>query len=249
MSKCFKIIIFLTVGLGWFVLPAPGQEPAGNPIRLSGLVFDIDSLSPLPGTHYYKINKGTGGITNGEGRFQTSVQVNDSIVFSFVGYKNHLFIVADTMLPGDYVIGIPLSRDTTMIGEVMIMPRIKNLKQDFLSTPHRGSDKALNNAQQNLQVATAQGIAGKGIPFDSDMSYKMQKQKFEMQAMNRGMIAPDRMVGLNFLMVVPYLIYKLSEGNTEPTPPNIFISDKEIQEIYNRYRNTFYAPQKSPDSK
>ena len=136
----------------------------------------------------------------------------------------------------------------SMISEVMILPRIKNLKQDLLSTPP-GSDKALNNAQQNLKVATAQGIAGKGIPFDADMSYEMQKRKFETRAMNRGMIAPDQMVGLNFLMAVPFLIYKLSEGNTEPTPANIFISDKEIQEIYNRYRNTFYTPERSKNSK
>ena len=236
-------------GFGLSFQHVSGQKPTGNSIRLSGLVFDVDSLSPLPGTHYYKINRRTGGITNNDGRFQTSVQVNDSIVFSFIGYKNHLLIVADTMLPGDYVIGIPLSRDTAMIGEVMILPRIKNLKQDFLSTPRPGSDKALNNAQQNLQVATAQGIAGKGIPFDSDMSYKMQKQKFEMQAMNRGMIAPDRMVGLNFLMIIPAMIYRLSEGNVEPTPQKIFISDEEIMEIYNRYRNTLYSPEKSKNPK
>jgi len=246
MKRLFRVILFLVAGTGMHVLLLPAQETIENPIRVSGLVFDVNSLIPLPGAHYYKINRRTGGITNSGGRFQTSVRPDDSIVISFIGYKNHLLVIADTLAPGDYIIGIPLSRDTAMISEVLILPRIKNLKQDFLATP-AVPDVALNNAKQNLRVSTAQGVAGKGIPFDADMSYEIQKRKLEIRAMNKGMIAPDQMVSLSFLMVLPYVIYKLNEGNAEPTPRSIFISDKEIQEIYNRYRNTFYKAGKSKE--
>jgi len=246
MRRLLKMTLFLMAGYALLFQHANGQEAVENPIRLSGLVFDVDSLYPLPGTHYFKISQGTGGITNEEGRFQTSVRVNDSIIFSFVGYKNHLLLISDSLAPGEYVMGIPLSRDTTMINEVMILPRFKNLKQDFLATP-ASSDIALQNAKQNLRVATAQGVAGKGIPFDADMSYEMHKQKLENRAMSRGMIGSDQMVSVNFLLVIPYVIYKLSEKNKESTPKNIYISSKEIQEIYNSYRKSIYKTKKPPE--
>jgi len=94
MRRLLKMTLFLMAGYALLFQHANGQEAVENPIRLSGLVFDVDSLYPLPGTHYFKISRGTGGITNEEGRFQTSVRVNDSIIFSFVGYKNHLLIIS-----------------------------------------------------------------------------------------------------------------------------------------------------------
>lgn len=231
-------IWLLTSVLLVFLLPVNGQEDAQFPIKISGVVFDSDSLTPLSNVHLRIDSRNIGSITNIQGRFSAFVQSNDTIKFSYVGYKELNFIVSDTLLPGEYVVGIILSRDTILLKEVVIVPRRKDLRKEFMNIKHT-PDPELDNAKRNLAILSYQGVAGKGIEWDADESYKRVEMRQEMAAMNMGMVAPTEMVGINFLAIIPYMIFMMNREELKPSE-DVYISDSEYQILLQNYKNQVY---------
>ena len=229
----FAILLVLSSAL-------PGQSPKDLPIKISGLVFSEDGLLPLPNVHFRIESRKIAGLTNMQGRFAVNTNHFDTIRFTYIGYKDAFFVVADTMLPGGYVAAIILSRDTILIQEIVILPRRKSLRQEFINA-EPVTDPDLENAKRNLQVAAYQGVTGKGIEWDSDMSYDLQARRMEMKAMNLGMVSPDQMIALNFIAVIPYMIYKLNQGEEGFKAPDVFITEAEIDALLENYLKKYYS--------
>lgn len=232
------------------LLPAVlmGQSAKDLPVKISGVVFSEEGLMPLPNVHFRIESRKIAGLTNMQGRFEVNTTYSDTIRFTYIGYKDAFFLVADTLLPGDYVAAIILSRDTILIQEVVILPRRKSLRQEFINA-EPAPDPALANAQRNLQVSAYQGVTGKGVEFDADMSYQLQTRRMEMRAMNLGMISPDQMIALNFIAVIPYMIYKLNQGDEAIKAPDIFITDAEIDALLENYLKKVYSKTCLPAAK
>ncbi len=216
------------------------QETNELSVKLSGIVFSKDSLQALPGAHFIIENRNTGGITNKMGRFIIMAGPSDSLRFSYVGYKDSYYIVPGSLPAGDYVAAVALSRDTVLMQEVVVLSRKKNLRQELISADIN-PDKKTINAQRNLQIAAYQGVAGKGVEWDADMSYKQQTQKRIMRTENLGMISPDQMVALNFIALIPYTIYKLTNPDEGMQAGEVFISDVEIKRLMENYHKMIYS--------
>lgn len=227
-------------------IPVLGQPDSQFPIKISGVVFDEDSLSPLPNVHLRIENRNVGTVTNLQGRFEAFVQLNDTIKFTYIGYKQVNFVISDTLLPGDYVVGIMLSRDTILMQEVVIVPRRRDLRNEILSMKV-APDPDFDIAKRNLAISSYQGIVGKGIEWDSDESYRMVKMKQEMAALNQGLVAPNEMVAINFLAVIPFLIYKMTKDEIKP-PDDVYISENEYELILQNYRNKLQQKGFMPDT-
>ena len=215
-------------------IPVLGQSDNKFPIKISGIVFDEDSLSPLPNVHLRIENRNVGTVTNLQGRFEAYVKLNDTIKFTYVGYKQVDLVISDTLLPGDYVVGILLSRDTILMKELVIVPRRRDLRNEILNMKV-APDPEFDIAKRNLAISSYQGIVGKGIEWNSDESYKMVKMRQEMAAMNQGLVAPNEMVAINFLAVIPFLIYKMTKEEIKP-PDDVYISENEYELILENYR-------------
>ena len=142
------------------------------------------------------------------------------------------------MLPGEYVVGIILYRDTILLKEVVIVPRMKDLRKEFMNIKHT-PDPELDNARRNLAILSYQGIAGKGIEWDADESYKRVQMRQEMAALNKGMVAPNEMVAINFLAIIPYMIFMMTREELKP-PEDVYISDSEYQKLLQNYKNQVY---------
>jgi len=217
-----------------------GQSAKDLPIKISGVVFSEEGLLPLPNVHFRIESRKIAGLTNMQGRFEVNTIHSDTIRFTYIGYKDAFFIVADTLFPGDYVAAIILSRDTILIQEIVILPRRKSLKQEFINA-EPAPDPELENAQRNLQIAAYQGVTGKGIEWDSDMSYDLQTRRMEMRAMSLGMISSDQMIGINFLAILPYMIYKLNQRGEGFKAPDVFITEAEINALLENYLKKIYS--------
>ena len=242
-QKITNLICFLqfTVGfsLVFFLLSSfelSGQSDKLSPIKISGIVFESDSLKPLPYAHFQVLDEGRAGLTNSSGRFEVFVISGDTLKFTYVGYKATYYKVQDTLNTGEYVVGVFMSRDTILIREVVVYPRRRDLRQDFMSIKME-PDWEMDNAKRNIKIASYQGINGKQVAWDSDASYKMTSQKRKTAALNEGMVAPDQMVGINFLILIPYALYKLNNPDITNPPEDIYISEGEYKSLLNLYRS------------
>ena len=242
MRATLTFVLLLTLS---YVLS--GQSAEDLPVNISGVVFSEEGLLPLPNVHFRIESRMIAGLTNMQGKFEVNTNHLDTIRFTYIGYKDAFLVVADTMLPGEYVAAIILSRDTILIQEIVILPRRKSLRQEFISaepTP----DPSLENAKRNLQISAYQGVTGKGVEWDSDMSYDLQTQRMEMRAMSLGMISPDQMVAMNFLAILPFMIYKLNQGEESIKAPDVFITEAEIDALLENYRKKIYLNTISTDT-
>ena len=240
-----KTLIFIFVFL-ISSLTVIGQSDTLYFVKISGVVFDEDSLSPLPNVHLIIANRNIGTVTNLQGRFEATFQIHDTIKFSHIGYKESSLIVSDTLLPGEYVVGVMLSRDTIIMKEVVIVPRRKDLRNEILNM-NVPPDPNFEIAKRNLAISSYQGLTGKGVEWNADESYKMVKMRHEMAAMNMGMVAPTQMVGLNFLAVIPYVIYMMTREEIKP-PDDVYISESEYQILLQNYLNQQPENRAAPDS-
>lgn len=216
-----------------------GQSTEDLPIKISGVVFSEEGLLPLPNVHFRIESRNIAGLTNMQGRFELHTRHSDTIRFTYIGYKDVFFVVADTLLPGDYVAAIILSRDTILLQEVVVIPRRRNLRQEFINA-ELAPDPELENAKRNLQISAYLGVTGKGVEWDADMSYQLQARRMEMRAMNLGMVSPNQMIALNFIAVIPYMIYKLNQGEEGFKPPDVFITEAEIDALLENYLKKVY---------
>jgi len=216
-----------------------GQDTSGVSIIISGVVFDQDSLTPLPNTHYRLDRKNLAGATNFQGRFQAMVEPHDTLRFTHVGYKDSYFIVSDTLFPGEYLVGVFMDPDTILLEEVVVLPRFRNLRQQIMAL-EVAPDPELANARRNLEVSTYQGLTGQGIQWDADMSQQIQAFRMQQEAMNLGMIPPNEMVAINFIAVIPYLLYKITSQEERGFDKEIFIAPEEYNFLLNLYRQSVY---------
>ena len=243
MRATLTFVLLLTLS---YVLS--GQSAEDLPVNISGVIFSEEGLLPLPNVHFRIESRNIAGVTNMQGRFTVNTNHLDTIRFTYIGYKDAFFVVADTLLPGDYVAAIILSRDTILLQEVVILPRRKNLRQEFINA-ELAPDPELENAKRNLQISAYQGVTGKGVEWDSDMSYELQTSRMEMRAMNLGMISPDQMIAMNFLAILPFMIYKLNQEEDGFKAPEVFITEAEIDALLENYRKKIYSKTSLPAGK
>lgn len=218
------ILFFLFVLL---TQAAAAQQP--DRILFHGVILDADSRQPLTGAHY-RISGGRVGAADGKGMFSLFARHNDTITFTCVGYKEYRLTVHDTLRAREYVAGIYLSSDTLMIAEVVVIPRIGNLKAEIMAE-RPATDQELINATNNLRLSAYQGLVNPGKLGDPDTNYELMRQKQRYEAYEKGQIPSGQMLVVSPLILIP-LIYVLAVGlPEEPEPPVPYISVRELERL------------------
>jgi hypothetical protein len=158
VKKPFLVIIsFLLI-----ISPGIGQELQNNASRIlfHGLVMDSGTEIPLSGTQIY-INRAFFSVSDENGKFAFYVASNDTVIFSRLGYKSTRFHVSDTLTGREFIAGIYMHTDTISIGEVIIVPRLSNLRSEMLS-PMAPANTETENAKYNLALSAYQGRVSQG---------------------------------------------------------------------------------------
>lgn len=233
-----KYIIFLV-----FVLLISGdlgkaqESKLNEQILLHGLVMDAATQKPLSNVHYI-INSGFGGASTGEGKFSMYINRYDTVVFSYMGYSDFNLNLSDTLVGNSFVAGIFMETDTLAIGEIIILPRMGDLRSEFRNTNVEVS-KELVNARNNLEVATYQGLNSEAALGDPGSNYELLRRKQIITANEKGGIPSDQMLGLNVFSAIPAAIYLLRNGLPEkPLPPEPHVSNREINRMIELYRES-----------
>jgi len=210
---------------------------AGNKqdVRLlfRGIVRDASSMLPLPESQIF-INRTFVSASDSSGEFSFLINRRDSVLFSHLGYKPALFVAGDTLSGSEFMAGIYLGADTLLIDEVIIIPKLSNLRSAILNSPVNVNPE-LENAKYNLAVAAYQGKVTTGALGDPSTNYSMIKQKQLLDAREKGGIPSDRIAGISPFSVIP-LAYLLLKGFPEKPPAmKQSLTRDELDQINKKY--------------
>lgn len=208
-------------------------QPQDQRVLFHGLVMDANTLTPLANTQII-INSAKFSLSDKNGVFAFYVFRNDTIEFHSLGYKPSILNVSDTLKGNEFITGIFMQSDTLSIGEVIIVPRLVNLRSEMLS-PKTPSNAQIENAKYNVALSGYQGRMSQNKLGDPSSNYEYLRQKQRVDASEKGGIPSDRMVGLSPFLLVP-AAYLLINGF--PEKPESFsqqITEQEVQQIHKQY--------------
>src|SRR5690554_3647106 len=96
-----KKILFLFV-LCWVPVLLLAQETALEEKTIIGKVLNDANDEPIEGVHVVNLNKVVGTTTSEQGDFSIHAQVNDTLYFSYLGFKSiRVRVTNDWMRYGD----------------------------------------------------------------------------------------------------------------------------------------------------
>lgn len=213
-----------------------GKENAGIRILFHGLVMDANTLSPLANSQIM-INRAFSSVSSDDGTFAFYVNRNDTVVFKSLGYKATILYVSDTLIGREFIAGVYMHTDTLSIGEVVIVPRLINLKSEILNARSK-TPTTFDNARYNVAVSAYQGRNSQSKLGDPATNYTHLSQKQKVDAYEKGGIPSDKMVGLSPLLLIP-TAYLLIHGLPEkPAPLKPQLSDQDVDQIHKKYMET-----------
>ena len=234
-----KKILFVFFIFLFIIKLSAGQEVpnTGNAILFHGIVMDADTKTPLEGSQII-INRSFSSVSDHEGKFAFNVNRLDTVKFSMLGYKPAIFFISDTLRGNEFIAGVYMHTDTLAIGEIVIVPRFRNLKSEMLN-PRSEPDPQLDNAKYNLELSAYQGKITQGKLGDPASNYEFLRQKQRSEAYSKGQIPSDRIVGLSPFMIIP-AVYLLMNGFPQKPPAlQPRLTDQELRMIYKKYLDTY----------
>jgi hypothetical protein len=213
------------------------ESKLNEQILLHGLVMDASTQRPLSNVHYI-INNDFGGATTDQGKFSMYIYRSDTVVFSYMGYSDFQLNLSDTLVGNSFVAGVFMETDTLAIGEVIVLPRMGDLRSEFRNTNVEVS-RELVNARNNLEVATYQGLNSESSLGEPGSNYELLRRKQIITANEMGGIPSDQMIGLSIFSTIPAAIYLLKNGLPQkPAPPEPHVSNREINRMIELYRKS-----------
>lgn len=219
-----------------FALFSQIQEKDDLKILFKGIVIDASSLSPVPESQIL-VNGSFAAVTDKEGTFSIQAERKDSVEVRMLGYKPAFFSISDTLAGREFLTGVYLKSDTLSIGEVVIIPRLANLKSEILRTPS-GAQTEMENARYNLAVSAYQGRISQGKIGDPESNYEVLRQKHRIEAYEKGGIPSDKMLGLSPFMLIPAAYLLINGFPSNPVPLKTDLTKQEIDRIHRKYLET-----------
>jgi hypothetical protein len=209
------------------------KENTGSAVLFHGLVLDANTFSPIPNSHItvngLKLQTGSN-----DGTFSFYVNRKDTVEFKSLGYKPTTLYVSDTLTGRDFLAGVYMKSDTLSIGEVIIVPRVSNLKSEIMNGK-RMTPETMENAKYNVAVSAYQGRASQNQLGNPASNYDLIQQRQKTYAYEKGGIPSDKIIGISPLIIIPaaYLLFKGLPEKPEPlTPPLTQSEIDQIQKLY-----------------
>ncbi len=94
MKKGYLLWLFLC---SIFLIHAQENDPIGQTEEFSAVVINAQTNEPLESVHVVNLNQVVGTITNERGEFTIRATVNDTLYFSYLGFKSQKIRVTNDM--------------------------------------------------------------------------------------------------------------------------------------------------------
>jgi hypothetical protein len=209
---------------------------SGSRILFQGVVLDASTLSPISNSQIM-INRTFSSVSGNDGTFAFYVNWNDTVVFKRLGYKSTMMYVSDTLTSSEFIAGVYMNSDTLAIGEVVIIPRYKNLKSDIMNSG-RKTPSTFDNAKYNVAVSAYQGRTTQATLGNPADNYEAIRHKQRVDAYEKGGIPSDKILGLSPLLLLP-AAYLLIKGVPErPASFKPVLSNHDLDQINKKYLET-----------
>jgi hypothetical protein len=212
---------------------AQEKEVLLQSVFFHGLVMDGSSLLPI-GNVQVLVNRKFSMASGADGAFAFYVNRKDTVTFSTLGYKTTEIQISDTLKGEEFIAGIYLKSDTLEIGEVIILPRYRNIKAEIMNAQLPNATE-MDNAKYNVAISAYQGRTTVGNLGDPETNYALLSSRQKMLAYSKGGIPPDQMVALSPLILIP-AAYLLIHGLPEKAPQyRQKLTDDEVKQIEQEY--------------
>ncbi|MBN2613674.1 MAG: carboxypeptidase-like regulatory domain-containing protein [Bacteroidales bacterium] len=144
-------------------------------VQLTGRIRN-ELLQPLPFSHILIMNSMRGTITDSQGKFSMVTSINDTVMFSSLGYKKEQVIIPDNLPEPFLTLDIVLQEDTFMINEVVVYPwrNYDEFKQAFLNL--KLPDDDMERARKNIALLKTQIILENSPNARQNFQYVMNQQ-------------------------------------------------------------------------
>jgi len=174
-----------------------GQESSAkkNKIFITGAVYDSETREPLSNARF-SLHRSESYATQANGKFSLYGLPGDTISYRYLGYKEMHVVIPDTLKEMEYLMGVFMPKDTILIPEIVIFPRIEVYPS--IVTEVKIDDKMINQAQKNVNKAAFQGLTQPAKSYDADMNAKKTLRGYEMKAQYKGLlVTPENSVGFS----------------------------------------------------
>jgi len=219
-------------------------------IRLSGMIFDRDSLTVLPFAEYTLDNKTHTANDNGE--FYLWAKQGDIIKFSHLGYKDTYIQVKDTLGQKNFIVGVFLSKDTIHLSEVIVIPRYRQLMLDAMYKPLT-VNPSYENAARNVRQAKNQALNGSDFdkPMTAEQNQDMVIRENTMRTVYKTQVPPDMIFGINTSTLIPYIMYlrQKRKSRIKEIDAGDSLNDMEAEFLINMYRKQKEKQKENKDQK
>ncbi len=226
-KKCCKTASFRV--LVAFVRRCADTQPYGyNIVRVHCRCKGISADSKCKRLFQRRIRN----TSNENGYFELPCHLGDVVYFSCVGYQKVTFPVPDSLIGRNRVIGILMSADTIMLGEVVVLPKIDFERIEYEVT-HLPPDVEKQVATVNVSEAINTALTTSATY--SDEGPENQLSAYTMRLEYAGMIPPDKsftFIGTNsgivrYLMVSREQKRRVEQTHTKYSPSR----QKQLQMI------------------
>lgn len=169
-----KLLLFTLIVLSSTHLMGQADSSKARLVSLSGLVVDMETTEPLPYVNVYVLGQNRGTVTTANGFFSLVVKGNDSLLFSYIGYRQKVYVVPDSLERTRESMIVLLETDTVKLGEAVVYPwpTREQFKEAFLAIEVKETEHPM---QQYLEFA---GINPNLVPVDVPISPIMNPVSF-----------------------------------------------------------------------
>jgi hypothetical protein len=190
IMRSFLTFLYLSLVLTASVI---AQDKTDGFIQFSGVVVDGEDLRPIPFTAIIIKDTHRGTVSDAYGFFSIVAKKNDTIEFSYMGYKKARFVIPDSLEESRYSLIQMMFSDTIMLKESVIYPwpTKEQFKDAFMSL--RIPDDDLERARKNLSYASMKD-AYRNMPMDGSMNYKWQMQQQQSRLYFAGQYPPNNLL-------------------------------------------------------
>lgn len=146
-------------------------------LQFSGVLLTRDSLVAVPFANILIKGSKRGTISDYFGYFSFVAQRGDTIQFSYIGFKDALFVIPDSLNRKNYSLIQMMDSDTIMLQEALIYPwpTKEQFRQAFLDLKLPEDDK--QRAERNLARAELkERMEGMGMDGSENFTYAMQQR-------------------------------------------------------------------------
>ena len=198
-------------------------------ILFRGVVIATQTRERLAGSGIF-LNSISYATSRSDGTFSFYANKLDTVLFTMLGFKPVRFFVSDTLKSKEFLTGVYMDSDTIAIGEVIIVPKFRNLRAEFMN-PQIEQNVQMENARANITTAAYVGRTTQPKMGDPNVNYEIIRNKQMRAAYEKGGIPSDQMVAISPFMLIP-AAYLLLHGLPEvPRPPEPSISQKDLDEL------------------